>query len=144
MSTVGIPAGEVEDPAGEVPAAGPGGGLVLPEEVVAQLAGQLAERARSGEPAVLTGPGGLLTGVIGQVLQAGLAAELGAHLDGAAGDGGENRRNGCSVKTLNTEVGPVRLAVPRDRDGSFDPVLVPKQATRSDGLNAVIISLYAG
>ena len=81
--------------------------------------------------------------MIGQVLQAGLAAELGAHLDGAAGDGGENRRNGSSAKTLNTEVGPVRLAVPRDRDGSFDPVLVPKQATRSDGLNAVIISLYA-
>ena len=37
----------------------------------------------------------------------------------------------------------MRLAVPRDRDGSFVPALVPKQATRSDGLNAVIISLYA-
>ena len=148
MSTVEIPAGEVEDPAGGFSPACPGGadaggGLVLPEEVVASLAGQLAERARSGEPAVLTGPGGLLTGVIGQVLQAGLAAELGAHLDGAPGDGGENRRNGSSAKTLHTEIGPVRLAVPRDRDGSFDPVLVPKQATRSGGLNAVIISLYA-
>ena len=118
-------------------------GLVLPEEVVASLAGQLAERARSGEPAVLTGPGGLLTGVIGQVLQAGLAAELGAHLEDAGGDGGGNRRNGSSAKTLNTEVGPVRLAVPRDRDDSFVPALVPKQATRSDGLNAVIIGLYA-
>ena len=139
--------GEVEDPAGgfspAVPDGSAGPGLVLPEEVVAALAGQLAERARSGEPAVLTGPGGLLTGVIGQVLQAGLAAELEAHLDGPGGDGGENRRNGSSAKTLNTEVGPVRLAVPRDRDGSFSPVLVPKQATRSDGLNAVIISLYA-
>jgi putative transposase len=73
------------------------------------------------------------------VLQAGLAAELEAHLDGEDG----NRRNGSSVKTLNTEVGPVRIAVPRDRDGSFSPVLVRKQATRSDGLNAVITSLYA-
>ena len=138
---------EVEDPAGEVLLGdldrGDVPGLVLPEEVVTSLAGQLAERARSGEPVTLTGPGGLLTGVIGQVLQAGLAAELGAHLDGPGGDGGENRRNGSSAKTLNTEVGPVRLAVPRDRGGSFDPVLVPKQATRSDGLNAVIISLYA-
>ena len=138
---------EVEDPAGEVLRGnldrGDVPGLVLPEEVVTSLAGQLAERARSGEPVTLTGPGGLLTGVIGQVLQAGLAAELGAHLDGPGGDGGENRRNGTSAKTLNTEVGPVRLAVPRDRGGSFDPVLVPKQATRSDGLNAVIISLYA-
>src|SRR6266536_45222 len=125
MSTVEIPASEVEDPAGGVspgvPDRGEAPGLVLPEEVVAQLAGQLAGRARSGEPVTLTGPGGLLTGVIGQVLQAGLAAELGAHLDdGAGGDGGENRRNGSSAKTLHTEVGPVRLAVPRDRDGSFD------------------------
>src|SRR6266851_8846130 len=74
-----------------------GGGLVLPEEVLASLAGQLAERARSGEPVTLTGPGGLLTGVIGQVLQAGLAAELDAHLDGA--DGAGNRRHGSSAKT---------------------------------------------
>jgi hypothetical protein len=146
MSTVEIPVAEVEDLAGGFsPGAGDGGeapGLVLPEEVVARLAGQLAERARSGEPAVLTGPGGLLTGVIGQVLQAGLAAELGAHLEDPGGEAGGNRRNGSSIKTLNTEVGPARLAVPRDRDGSFVPALVPKQATRSDGLNAVIISLY--
>ncbi len=134
---------EVEDLEGGS-SAGPdhgdrGGGLVLPGEVLASLAGQLAERARAGEPVTLTGPGGLLSGMIGQVLQAGLAAELGAHL----GDGTGNRRNGSSAKTLNTEVGPVRLAVPRDRDGSFDPVLVPKQARRSDGLDAVIISLYS-
>jgi putative transposase len=136
---------EVEDPgAGSSPAVAggdAGGGLMLPEEVVASLAGQLAERARCGEPVALTGPGGLLTGVIGQVLQAGLAAELDAHLDG--GDREGNRRNGSSVKTVNTEVGPVRVAVPRDRDGSFDPVLVPKQVRRSDGLDAVITSLYA-
>src|SRR6202035_2850052 len=147
MTMLENPAGEVEDPAGgfsrELAGGDAGGGLVLPEDVVAALAGQLAERARSGEPAVLTGPGGLLTGVIGQVLQAGLAAELGAHLEDPGGDAGGNRRNGSSIKTLNTEVGPVRLAGPRDRDGSFVPALVPKQATRSDGLNAVIISLYA-
>ena len=88
--------------------------------MLAALAGQLAERARRGEPVTLTGPGGLLTGVIGQVLQAGLAAELDAHLDDE-GEGTENRRNGSSVKTLNTEVGPVRVAVPRDRDGQLRP-----------------------
>jgi putative transposase len=113
---------------------------VLSEGVVAELAGRLAERARAGGPVGLTGPGGLLSGIIGQVLQAGLAAELDAHLDG---DEGGNRRNGSGAKTLNIEVGPVRIAVPRDREGSFDPVLVPKQATLSDGLNAVITSLYA-
>ena len=137
-------AAEVEDPAAGSLAGpdrgDPGGGLVLPEEVLAGLAGQLAERARSGGPAVLTGPGGLLSGIIGQVLQAGMAAELGAHLEEAQ-EG--NRRNGSSVKTLNTEVGPVRVAVPRDRPGTFEPALVPRQATRSDGLNAVLTSLYA-
>ncbi len=141
MTTLENAAGEVEDPAGES-SAGPGGGLVLPEEVLASLAGQLAERARAGEQVTLTGPGGLLTGVIGQVLQAGLAAELAGHLqdgDGVAG----NRSNGSSGKVLNTEVGPVRVQVPRDRAGSFEPVLVPRHARRSDGLDAVIISLYA-
>jgi putative transposase len=143
MTMLDAGAGEVEDLAegssGEPGGDDRGGGLVLPEEVVAALADQLAERARCGEPVSLTGPGGLLTGVIGQVLQAGLAAELDEHLDGGEG----NRRNGSSAKVLNTEVGPVRVAVPRDRDGSFDPVLVPKQARRSGGLDAVIISLYA-
>jgi putative transposase len=146
MTTVEIPAAEVEDAEGgclPVPGdGGSGGGLVLPEEVLASLAGQLAKRARAGGPVTLTGPGGLLSGIIGQVLQAGLAAELDAHL-GGGGEGEANRRNGSSLKTLNTEVGPVRIAVPRDRDGSFDPVLVPKQARRSGGLDAVIISLYA-
>lgn len=145
MTMLENPAGEVEDLAGEVRGmvmeGGEGPGLVLPEGVVARLADQLAERARSGEPVALTGPAGLLSGVIGQVLQAGLAAELDAHLE--AGDGGGNRRNGSSAKTVHTEVGPVRIAVPRDRDGSFAPALVPKQSTRSDGLNAVITSLYA-
>ena len=140
-------AAEVEDPAGEfspdLDRKDPGGGLVLPEEVVASLAGQLAERARAGEPVTLTGPGGLLTGLIGQVLQAGLAVELDGHLEDGGGTAAGNRRNGSSAKVLNTEVGPVRVAVPRDRAGSFDPVLVPKQARRSDGLDAVIISLYA-
>ena len=93
MTMLETPGAEVEDPAGGfspgVPDGGDGPGLVLPEEVVASLAGQLAERARSGEPVMLTGPGGLLTGVIGQVLQAGLAAELGAHLEAGRGRRGE-------------------------------------------------------
>ncbi|HEX9359100.1 MAG TPA: hypothetical protein VF933_35485, partial [Streptosporangiaceae bacterium] len=88
MSMVESAVGEVEDPAGES-SRGPGGaGLELPEEVVASLAEQLAERARAGEPVALTGPGGLLSGVIGQVLEAGLAAELGAHLGGPGAGAG--------------------------------------------------------
>ena len=122
--------GEVEDLAGESPAgpepADPGGGLVLPEEVLAALAGQLAARARAGGPVTLTGPGGLLSGLIGQVLQAGLAAELDGHLDGEGGGGG-NRRNGSSLKTLNTEAGPVQVAVPRDRAGALTRCWCPSR-----------------
>ena len=96
MTMLGNVAAEVEDPAGESSPgpelADPGGGLVLPEEVLASLAGQLAVRARAGEPVRLTGPGGLLTGLIGQVLQAGLAAELDGHLEDGDGAAAGNRR----------------------------------------------------
>ena len=146
MTMLDSPASEVEDPeegsSAEAPAGGEGAGeLVLPEEVVAELAGRLAERARSGEPVALTGPGGLLSGVIGQVLQAGLAAELDAHLGGGDDDG--NRRNGTGVKTLNTEVGPVRIAVPRDRAGTFEPQIVKKRQRRLTGVDEIVLSLYA-
>jgi len=140
MSTVEIQDGEFKHRGEEVPAAG---GLVLPEEVVADLAEQLVARARAGEPVRLTGAGGLLGGVIGQVLQAGLALELEEHLRRDGGEGG-NGRNGYSAKILKTEAGPVRVAVPRDRAGTFEPVLVPKGDRRTSGISDTVISLYAG
>jgi len=60
------------------------------------------------------------------------------------GRGSENSRNGSTPKTVSTEVGSIRLAVPRDRDGSFTPRLVPKGQRRLGGLDDQIISLYAG
>jgi putative transposase len=150
MSTVGIHGGEFKDPGREMPAgvagepagAGPGG-LVLPDEVVADLAAQLVTRARAGEPVRLTGAGGLLGGVIGQVLQAGLALELDEHLRRDGGEG-PNGRNGYAAKTLKTEAGPVRVPVPRDRAGTFEPVLVPKGERRASGISDAVVSLYAG
>ena len=153
MSTVGIRDGEFKDLGQEMPAGvsgeaagagSPGAGLVLPDEVVADLAGQLVARARAGEPVRLTGAGGLLGGVIGQVLQAGLALELDEHLRRDGGLGGGNGRNGYSAKTLKTEAGPVTVSVPRDRAGTFEPVLVPKGERRTSGISDVVISLYAG
>ena len=117
-----------------------GAGLVLPDEVVADLAGQLVARARAGEPVALTGRDGLLTGLIGQVLQAGLALELEDHLGGAGGNG----RNGFRAKTLSTEAGPVTVSVPRDRAGTFEPALIPKGTRRTAGISDIVISLYAG
>lgn len=55
----------------------------------------------------------------------------------------ENSRNGMSPKTVGTEIGEVELAIPRDRNGTFTPMLVPKGQRRLDGLDGMIISLYA-
>jgi putative transposase len=96
----------------------------------------------------LTGEGGFLPELVKAVLERGLASELSAHLGYEKGDpagrGTPNSRNGVTPKTLQSEVGPVPLEVPRDRDGSFEPRLVPKGTRRAGGLDDMIISLYAG
>jgi putative transposase len=96
----------------------------------------------------LTGEGGFLPEMVKAVLERGLAAELTDHLGYEKGDpiGRElpNARNGFTPKTVASEVGQVGLAIPRDRDGSFTPTLVPKGARRLGGLDDMIISLYAG
>ena len=55
-----------------------------------------------------------------------------------------NSRNGTTPKKVATTTGDVDLAIPRDRDGSFTPTLVPKGSRRLSGLDEMIISLYAG
>jgi len=94
------------------------------------------------------GQNGFLPEMVKAVLERGLAAELTGHLGYEKGDpagrGSANSRNGTSAKTLATEVGPVPLAVPRDRAGSFEPRLVPKGSRRAGGLDEMVISLYAG
>ena len=55
----------------------------------------------------------------------------------------ENARNGSFKKNLTTENGQLELEVPRDRKGSFEPVIVKKKQTRIEGLDDKIISLYA-
>ena len=96
----------------------------------------------------LTGPDSFLSQLVKEVLEAGLDAELTEHLGYAkhdsAGRNSGNSRNGSTPKTVFTEIGPVDLAVPRDRAGTFEPVLLPKNQTRLGGLSDIIISLYAG
>jgi len=96
----------------------------------------------------LTGEGGFLPEMVKAVLERGLAAELTEHLGYEKGDpiGRElpNARNGFTPKTVASEVGEVGLAIPRDRDGTFTPTLVPKGSRRLGGLDDMIISLYAG
>jgi transposase-like protein len=56
---------------------------------------------------------------------------------------GSNMRNGMRAKTVLTEIGPVEIEVPRDRDGSFEPVIVPKRKRRLDGIDEIVLSLTA-
>ena len=71
-----------------------------------------------------------------------LGAELGAHL--ADPDGGRgNHRNGRSGKTVLTDEGALRIEVPRDRTGSFEPQLIPKHERRFPGFDEKIVSMYA-
>jgi putative transposase len=96
----------------------------------------------------LTGDGGLVPGLIKAALERGLGVELSDHLGYEKGDPEAslfaNSRNGTTSKTLASQVGQIPLDVPRDRDGTFTPRLVPKGSRRLGGLDDMIISLYAG
>ena len=95
----------------------------------------------------LLGPDGVLAELTKRLLERGLAEELSEHLGYEPGDpagrGSGNNRNGTTPKTVLTDVGPVDLDVPRDRNGTFDPQLVPKHARRLKGFNENIVHLYA-
>lgn len=94
------------------------------------------------------GKDGLIAQLIKAGLERGLQAELSDHLGYDKGDAEavefNNSRNGSYPKTVSTSVGDVELAVPRDRDGTFTPRLVPKGSRRTGGLDDMIVSLYAG
>jgi transposase-like protein len=111
-----------------------------------QLARDIVEQARA-QGIELVGPGGLLTGLTKTVLETALEAEMSEHLgydkhDPAGRDRG-NSRNGTRAKTVLTELGPVEVEVPRDRDGSFEPVIVRKRQRRLDSIDQIVLSLTA-
>lgn len=114
--------------------------------VDAQLVAQLVEQARTAG-LQLTGEGGLLQQLTKRVLESALEGEITDHLGydkgDPAGKNGGNSRNGVRGKTVLTEVGPVELAIPRDRDGSFEPQIVRKRQRRLTGVEDMVISLSA-
>jgi transposase-like protein len=120
--------------------------LVGDEPAMRDWAAELVERART-DGVELTGENGLLTALVRQVLQTGLEVELADHLGyephAVAGRGAGNSRNGSYPKTVSTDIGKVDPRVPRDRNGSFDPVTVAKGQRRLAGLSVNVISLYA-
>ena len=107
---------------------------------------QIFEQIDAGE--VLGGDEGLLKGMLKAALERGLEVELTDHVGYERGDPEAslfpNSRNGTTAKTVSSEVGEVELAIPRDRNGTFTPQLLPKGSRRLGGLDEMIISLYAG
>jgi len=96
----------------------------------------------------ITGPDGLLKSITATVLEAALEEEMTDHLGHAkhhAPEGGAgNIRNGTRGKTVLTDAaGEVQIEVPRDRAGTFEPVIVKKRQRRLSDVDAVAISLYA-
>jgi transposase-like protein len=120
--------------------------LKLPSQVDPAIAEQLVDQARA-DGVDLVGPDGLLGQLTKQVLEAGLEVEMDEHLgyEKHAHDGrnGENSRNGTRSKTVITEVGPVEIDTPRDRDGTFEPATVKKRQRRLNGVDSMVISLTA-
>jgi putative transposase len=118
----------------------------LVDAVDEQLVRQLAGRAVAGGLS-LTGEGGLLQRLTKIVLEGALEGEMDAHLgyarhDPAGRDGG-NSRNGKRAKTVITDIGPVEVEVPRDRDASFEPQIVAKRQRRLSGVSDLVVSLVA-
>jgi putative transposase len=81
------------------------------------------------------------------IIERAMSAEMNLHLGYHPGEpkptGQGNERNGASGKTVLTEQGPIRLELPRDRDGTFAPILIPKHERRFTGFDERIIAMYA-
>ncbi len=96
----------------------------------------------------LVGPDGLIKQLFKRLIETAAGAELTEHLGYEKGDpagrGSGNSRNGTTPKTLLTEFGEVPVDVARDRNSSFEPIIVEKGQTHWDGFDDKIISMYAG
>lgn len=114
--------------------------------VPAELVEQLMAKVKI-EGLELLGEGGVLAELTKQILERALDEELthdlGYERGDPAGRGSGNSRNGTTPKRVLTEIGAVDLDIPRDRNGDFEPKIVPKGSTRLRRFNENVIALYA-
>lgn len=111
----------------------------------------LLDRLMAGRaPGDLFGKDGILSELTKALAERALSTEMDVHLDeerdSDVPDGKNqpaNRRNGSSSKTVTTDSGKVVLSIPRDRNGTFDPVLIAKYQRRFPDFDRKIISMYA-
>jgi len=117
-----------------------------PEPTAEAVAARELVRQAREQGLSLTGPDGLLKQFQKSVIEAALAEEMTEHLGHAKhGDPvGGNIRNGTRSKTVLTEsTGHVEIEVPRDRAGTFEPQIVKKRQRRLNGVEEIVLSLYA-
>ncbi|ADU11389.1 transposase mutator type [Micromonospora sp. L5] len=124
------------------------GGKKRPEPSAEATAAAELVRAAKEQGLSLTGPDGLLKQLTKTVLETALNEEMTEHLGYAKhesdGAGSGNIRNGSRSKTVLTDAsGPVRIDVPWDRAGTFEPQIVRKRQRRLSGVDEVVLSLYA-
>ena len=120
--------------------------MTIPDELVDELLKDYRE------PADLLGESGIIQQMTQRLVERALAGELTHHLkreaeteegDDMTSPGPRNSRNGYSKKTVQADKGSLELAIPRDRNGDFEPILVPKHQRRLAGLDEKIIAMYA-
>lgn len=115
---------------------------VIDDDLVDRLMAQV-----DAEGLELLGPEGVLTELTSRLLSRGLEVEMTDHLGYEKGDpvgwGSGNNRNGSYSKTVQTDAGSVGVEMPRDRNASFEPRLIPKHQRRLSGFNELVVSLVA-
>jgi len=115
------------------------------KDIIDQLLDNIDFRGLTQDEVV--GQDGLIKQLTGRILQRALEAEMTEHLgyekNSNAGDNSGNSRNGHTEKTVLLENQSATIEVPRDRNGTFDPVIVPKHQKRVSLFNDQIISMYS-
>lgn len=85
----------------------------------------------------------LFAGTIEQMLEAELDEQLGYEKNSVTGNNSGNSRNGYGKKTIISDYGECEIAVPRDRNGEFEPRVIEKRQTRTDEIEQKILAMYA-
>jgi transposase-like protein len=115
------------------------------KDIIDQLLDNIDFRGLTQDEVV--GQDGLIKQLTGRILQRALEAEMTEHLgyekNSSEGDNSGNSRNGHTEKTVLLENQSAAIEVPRDRNGTFEPVIVPKREKRVPLFNDQIISMYS-
>lgn len=101
----------------------------------------------AGDPMEIFSENGLMKqlkkAIVERIMEGELTTELGYEKHDSAGNNSGNSRNGHTEKTIKCNEGELAIKVPRDRNGDYEPKIIPKNQTRFDDMDEKIISLYA-